>query len=72
MTEAEKLRVHAAGHLSAVHDVLLNVKAFVQTDTVDKPEKITEILNGTIKDVQTLEKWFVDPFNTKLEEARHG
>jgi hypothetical protein len=72
MTQPENLRYHAAGHLSAANDVMQTIKTFVEADTVDNPPQVKEMLDNIIADITTLEGWFVDPFNTKLEDARHG
>lgn len=72
MAEPENLRYHAAGHISAAKDVVQTIQTFTDADNVDNPPQVSEMLERIITDLQTLEGWFVDPFNTKLEDANHG
>lgn len=66
----------APEHPEGARAILREMETFVNHDQVSAPPAIQELIGsainnpaGHIKEMTMLEAWFVDPLNTRIEEA---
>lgn len=66
---AEIHRYHAAGHISAANVAMGAVEQFVGLPQVSAPEQVKDKIRQIRADLTLLEKWFIDPLNTTIENT---